>query len=109
MKHLIIILFTVLISVTACNSQEPIHKQMNFKIEITNFYFGRTEYVTILTEDSIRSETGYIHGKPKIDSWTLGHRAGGRGGGARRRDPRRAGRPACRRWRSDLQPRADPR
>lgn len=55
----------VLFFTFSCNSKYPNDEKTNFSIEILNLYFGRVESITLLTNDSIKSEIGKTKGKEK--------------------------------------------
>lgn len=48
-----------------CNSQNSNRQDMQYYIEVSNLYFGRPQCITILTNDSIKSEINKTHGKEK--------------------------------------------
>jgi hypothetical protein len=63
--RLFLLLFSSLIATSSCNSQQNNDKRVAYYIEITNFYFGRVDNITILTNDSIKSEINKVRGGEK--------------------------------------------
>ena len=67
---LILILAIVCIPTEFC-AQTNNNETMDYKIEITNLYFGRTNHITTLENNTIKSETNLVREKPNVVSRQL--------------------------------------
>jgi hypothetical protein len=64
MRRFSLLIILTVWSANFCSAQKKNTDEMNYSIEITNYYFGRANHATLVTNQSIASNNYMIVGEP---------------------------------------------